>query len=92
MFESVLGRLVNGALWGLGAGLALTLLRTGEPGLRPVVKSAVKVYLTAAERVQELTAEARESLEDLYAEVQAEQHRGHPTTPVGESPESAGRR
>jgi hypothetical protein len=73
VLEGAFGRLVSGALWGIGAGLVLTVARRNGEGLRPLAKSVVKAYLTASERVQELTGEARESLEDLYAEARAEQ-------------------
>jgi hypothetical protein len=72
MFEGMLGRLVNGALWGVGAGVAMSLVR-GGPGMRPVAKALIKAYVAATDRVQEMTAEARESLDDLYAEARAEQ-------------------
>lgn len=72
MLEGMLGRLVNGALWGLGAGLALSVTRS-EGGLRPVTKALLKAYIVAADRIQEVVAEARESLDDLYAEARAEQ-------------------
>jgi len=67
-----MGRLISGALWGLGAGLVLTVSRGGGEGLRSVAKGVVKTYIAVADRVQETTAEARESLEDLAAEVRAE--------------------
>lgn len=75
MLEAAFGRLLSGALWGVGAGVAMVVLRSGEPGLRPLAKSAVRAYVAVSERVEELTAEARESVEDLYAEAKAEQQR-----------------
>jgi DNA replicative helicase MCM subunit Mcm2 (Cdc46/Mcm family) len=72
MFENVFGRLINGAIWGAGAGLALSIIQAGGTGLRPVAKNLVKAYVSTSDRVQEMTAEARETLEDLYAEVQSE--------------------
>jgi hypothetical protein len=72
VFEEVIGRLVGGALWGLGAGVLITLTRGGGEGLRDVTKGAMKAYLNVADRVQEATAEARENFEDLAAEVRAE--------------------
>ncbi len=82
MFENALGRLINGAIWGIGAGLVLTVVRSGEPGLRPMLKSAMKAYIAASDRVQEMTAEARESLEDLYVEVKSERQNGAPAQPI----------
>ncbi len=75
MFEDVAGRLISGALWGLGAGIVLKVMQRGErrqPGLRPVAKTLVKGYVVASDRVRGLAAEAREGLGDLYAEAQAE--------------------
>ena len=96
MFEGLLGRLVGGALWGLGAGVALNLARGGGPeALRPAAKSLMKAYVAISERVQETTAEARESLEDLFAEAQAERstsssaERGGSATAEGEAHTSA---
>jgi molybdenum-dependent DNA-binding transcriptional regulator ModE len=72
MFEDAMGRLINGALWGLGAGLVVTVTRGGGEGLRGAAKNLMKGYLTISERVQEATAEVRENLDDLAAEVRAE--------------------
>lgn len=79
MFEDVPGRLIGGALWGLGAGLVLRIIKADNrsqagAGLRPVARTLVKGYVVASDRVRGLTAEARESLGDLYAEAQAERH------------------
>jgi hypothetical protein len=71
MFEEALGRLVSGAVWGLGAGLAVTVVR-GGPGGRGVAKRLINGYMTVTDRLREMTAEARESLEDLTAEARAE--------------------
>ena len=102
MFEDVPGRLLSGALWGLGAGLALNLLRgqkqdragraTGPNAVRPVAKSLMKAYVASADRVRSMTAEARESLGDMYAEVQAERRGGAAQSPAeeqGSAPEAA---
>ncbi|MBV9354764.1 MAG: DUF5132 domain-containing protein [Chloroflexi bacterium] len=72
MLEDVTGRLVTGALWGLGAGLLLTVTRDGGGGLRSVAKGVVKGYLTVADRMQDMSAEMRENMGDLAAEVRAE--------------------
>jgi hypothetical protein len=73
MFEHVLVHLVSGVAWGTGAGLALGLTRGGAAELRPVAKALLKGAVVLVDRVQEVTAEARETVEDLYAEVRAEQ-------------------
>ncbi|GAC1323050.1 MAG: hypothetical protein NVSMB2_20590 [Chloroflexota bacterium] len=81
MFENIVGRLISGALWGLGAGVVITLTREGAPGLRTATRGVIKGYLSVADRMQEATAEAREGLEDLTAEVRAEKTGGTPATP-----------
>ncbi len=78
MFGDLAGRFANGVLWGLGAGVVLKLMRSekgGEKagaGVRPVARAAMKGYMVASERVREFVAEARETIEDVYAEAQAE--------------------
>ncbi len=67
IFGGTAGRILGLGL-ALGAGVAL-----GRGGGRPLVKSAVKGYIAATDRIREVTAEAAESLQDVYAEVKAEQ-------------------
>src|SRR5947209_5879601 len=82
VFESIFGRLVGGAIWGLGAGVALLVFRGGSDGLRPAARSAIKTYLAASNRVRELTAETMENFEDLYAEARSERaHDGEEAEP-----------
>jgi len=91
MFEDAVGRLIGGALWGLGAGVALTLVRGSGAGARPIAKTLVKGYVVVAERVQETVAEARETIEDARAEVRAERTgRRSGNGMVGASPGGAG--
>ena len=71
MFEDAVGRMVGGALWGLGAGVALAMMRGSGTGARPIAKTLIKAYVVAADRVQETMAEARETIEDARAEVRA---------------------
>ena len=72
MFGEILGRLLGGAAWGLGAGLVLTLTRDNGSNLRPVARALMQTYVAAADLVQHTAAEARERIEDLYAEVKTE--------------------
>ena len=53
MFENAFGRLVSGALWGLGAGVVITLTKDGAPGLRSMTRRVIKGYLALSDRVQE---------------------------------------
>lgn len=65
--------LAQGAGAVLGAGVVRnTAARLGAEG-RPVVKGAVRAGLTAADRAQTWTAEAREQILDLIEEARAEQ-------------------
>jgi len=68
MFEELIG----GALWGLGTGLVLTAVKEGEAGLRPILRTAMRAYVQAADKFQEMAAETRENFGDVYAEAQAE--------------------
>jgi hypothetical protein len=92
VLEGAIGRLVSGALWGLGAGLVLTLTRGNDEGLRPLAKSAVKAYLVASDRLREMSGEARETLEDLYAEARAEQSTEETVAVPPEEPRTETRR
>lgn len=72
MLENVLGKLINGAAWGLGAAVVMAVARTGGGNVRPVGKLLMKGYVAVADRVGEMTAEARENIEDLYHEATVE--------------------
>jgi F0F1-type ATP synthase membrane subunit b/b' len=65
MFQGTAGRVA-----GVGLALAATLLVAKY--WRPVVKTAIKGYLTATDRIREMTAEAGEGMQDLVAEAKAE--------------------
>jgi hypothetical protein len=104
--EGILGRLAGGAFWGLGAGIVLSVLNgrwgggegkarrsaPGRLGLRRGAKSAMRAYLAVSDRLRETAAEARESLDDLYAEARAERGGAAPpaangaTRPAGARP------
>ncbi len=76
MFEEMMGRLVNGAVWGVGVGLATSVIKGERPAVRPAVKAVMKAYIGASERIRATTAETRENLEDLYAEAKTEHATG----------------
>ena len=59
------GRILGVAL-ALGAGVMI------GRGMRPVAKGAIKGYMSLADRLKEYTAEAGESLQDLYHEAKSE--------------------
>ncbi len=68
LFEAVGGS--AGRIVGLGLALGAGVL-IGR-GMRPVAKTAIRGFLAASDRVREYTAEAGESLEDLYHEAKSE--------------------
>jgi hypothetical protein len=77
--EELLERASAPTVLGVGLGalfLAPVLVPAVGRGLRPVVKGAIKGYLTVADRSRELLAEAGERMQDLYAEAQAERAGG----------------
>ncbi len=68
LFDAVGG--LPGRLLGIGllVGAGVVLGR----GVRPAAKGVIRGYLSVAERAKEWSAEAGESLQDLYAEARAE--------------------
>jgi hypothetical protein len=70
--EEFLDSLTGGAVWGVGFGLALGLVRSSGAGLRAVTKGAIRTGIAATDWVRDTTAESRETLQDLYHEAQAE--------------------
>jgi hypothetical protein len=72
MFDEVLDAIGGTPARVVGLGLALGLGVVLGRGLRPVAKQAVRGYMKVSDRVREVTAEASESLQDIYAEAKAE--------------------
>jgi hypothetical protein len=70
--EEFVGAVTGGAIWGVGFGVALGLVRAAGGGLRPVVKDAMKGAIAVGDWVNGTVAEGRESIEDIYHEAQAE--------------------
>lgn len=66
--------LIPGMLIGVAAMLAPNLLPKVGNGLRPLIKGAVRAGYSVAERTKETFAEAGEQLQDIVAEVKAEQN------------------
>ena len=70
--DDVLDGVAGGTAWGFGVAMvAGAVLLVGKGG-RPLAKQAIKGALILAERTRELTAEASEQIQDIYAEVRAE--------------------
>lgn len=70
MIDELLEAVIPGGLY-IGVGVAIGAAFSER--LRPVAKRAVKVGMTGAERMQELSAEALEKVQDLVAEARYEQ-------------------
>jgi hypothetical protein len=70
--EELVEGLTGGAAWGVGFGLAMRLLGGLGQGLRPAVKNAVRGGIVAQDWLRSATAEARETLQDIYEEARAE--------------------
>ena len=59
MLEEAAGSLAGGALWGLGAGIVLTVARGSAPTLRWVTRRLMSTYVAVADSIQEAANEAR---------------------------------
>jgi hypothetical protein len=75
VLEEIPRRIVGGVMWGMAFSLVLKITRDkdGASTLRPVAKTAVKAVVLATDKLRALAEEARETIEDIYAETQAEQ-------------------
>lgn len=73
--DELLDAMTGGALWGIGFGLALSLVQTAGTGVRPVAKRLVKGVVEVGDRVATAAQEVRESIEDLAHEVEVERSR-----------------
>src|SRR5690349_7457085 len=69
--EELLNAVSDGAIWGIGFGLATMAVRS-VGGARPIVKGAMRGAVTAGSWIREAGSESRESLQDLYHEAKAE--------------------
>lgn len=67
--NKLLGRFLSGMAWGAGAAIVLGVLRPTRGDPKQMARGFIKGVLNIAD----VTAEARETLEDLYAEVRMEQ-------------------
>ena len=72
MFGDVLEGLLESIGWGIGGAVIAATVLVGGPRAKPLAKGAIKGYFAATQRVRELTAEASESFQDLYAEAKHE--------------------
>src|SRR5436309_6151145 len=80
---SLITDLVDGVLegtgWAAGVAIVLGVAAVSSRQGSPLLKSVMKGFLLATDRVKELAAEAGEQMADLYAEAKAEYEAGGPT-------------
>ena len=85
MVEDIPGRIISGALFGVGAGLVMRVVggskREGENAqqddagpVRPVAKTVMKGITMVSDRIRSVMSDAREGIDYLYAEAQSETH------------------
>jgi hypothetical protein len=70
--EEFVDAVTGGAIWGVGFGLALSAVQAVGGGMRPVAKGAVRGALGVGDWMRNVTAESRETLQDVYHEARAE--------------------
>ena len=70
--EEFVDAVTGGAIWGVGFGLALSAVQAVGGGVRPVAKGAVRGTLGIGDWLRNVTAESRETLQDVYHEARAE--------------------
>ena len=70
--EEFVDAITGGAIWGVGFGLALSAVQAVSGGVRPVAKGAVRGAFGVGEWMRNVTAESRETLQDVYHEARAE--------------------
>jgi len=74
--EEFVDSVTGGAVWGIGFAVALGAVRMLGTGLRPVTKGAIRGAIAVGDAVSSVTAEGRETLQDLYHEAKAERAAG----------------
>ena len=70
--EEFVDAVTGGAVWGIGFGLALTAVQALGGGVRPVARGTLRGAFGVGEWVRNVTAESRETLQDVYHEARAE--------------------
>lgn len=70
--EEFLDAVTGGAVWGIGFGIALTTVQAAGQGVRPLAKGTLKRAMSIGDWLRDVSAEARENLEDAYHEARTE--------------------
>lgn len=84
----VIGALASAIVLPMVGGRAANASTNGRRRANPLMKAAVRGYVNVSDRIKELTAETREQLQDLAAEVRDERRRQAEeaaTAPEGDS-------
>ncbi|MDQ2733098.1 MAG: DUF5132 domain-containing protein [Armatimonadota bacterium] len=68
----IIGILGEGAGWIVGLGITLGIASAFTDNGKPMVKKAIKGYLSLTDRARVATAEMSENFQDLYAEARME--------------------
>ncbi len=70
--EEFLDSVTGGAIWGIGFAVALGAVRAASQGTQPVTREAMKGAVRIGDWFHNVTAEGRETLEDIYHEARTE--------------------
>ncbi len=70
--EEFIDAVSDGAVWGIGFGLAAMAVRSAGGVARPFTRGIIRGAVSVGDWVKNTTAESRETLQDLYHEAKAE--------------------
>jgi hypothetical protein len=70
--EEFLDSMTGGAIWGIGFALALGAVRAASQGSQPVARQTMKGAVRIGDWFRNVTAEGRETLQDIYHEARTE--------------------
>jgi Protein of unknown function (DUF5132) len=70
--EEFIDAMTGGLVWGTGFSLAMLAVRSAGGGLRPLARGTLRGAAAAGNWVRSTAEESRETLQDVYAEAQAE--------------------
>lgn len=70
--EEFVDAITGGALWGAGFGVAMAAVQSVGTGMRPVAKRTLRGAFGVGDWLRNVTAESRETLQDVYHEARVE--------------------
>ncbi len=74
--EEFIDSVTGGAIWGVGFALALGVVRAASQGSQPMARETMKGAVRMGDWFRNLTAEGRETLQDIYHEARTEVDNG----------------